>query len=327
MFRKRVRGSEVSESELIESTLAPPRAGGRSQEGHLPRVSLGLPVYNGSRFLRECMDSILTQTFGDFELIVCDNASTDDTLQILEDYQRRDSRISIHRAKSNQGAAPNFNWTFKLARGEFFKWCAADDVLEPTYLEQCVKALDAHRDVVLTYSGAVDIDEHSKKTREIYDNRVLLRFAAPEPHVRFQDLTCHDHSCIAVFGLVRRLDLAKTSLIGGYVGSDRTLLVELGLQGKLMRIGDDLLLHREHRGRSVNALDLRQRAIWFNTKARGPIFPYFRLLGEYFRAVWCSSLSVRQKVRCSLELVRWMKWGAWRGLLEDFTYYLKPSRS
>lgn len=291
----------------------------------VPRLGLGLPVYNAAQFLRECLDSILGQTFSDFELVVCDNASTDDTVQIIEEYMRRDPRISLHRAASNQGAAANFNWAFRLSRCEYFKWCAGDDVLEPDFLERCMQALESDADAVLAYSGAVDIDENSSRLREIYDNRVPLRFGAPEVHVRFLDLVSYGHSCIAVFGVVRRKDLETTSMIGPYVGSDRTTLVELGLRGKLLRIGDDRLLHREHRGRSVNEIkDLRRRAVWFDSNARGRIYPNWRLLAEYFRAVRVSRASFAEKMRCYVQLAKWIKWGYWRDLYEDLAYYLRP---
>jgi FkbM family methyltransferase len=284
----------------------------------VPRVSLGLPIYNGARFLRECLDSILAQTFRDFELIVCDNASTDETVSIVKEYMQRDGRISLYHANENRGAAPNFNWTFKLSRGDFFKWCAADDVLKPDYVERCLRALESAADAVMAYSGAVDIDETGAILREIYDNRVPLRFAAPEPHVRFQDLTCFDHSCIAVFGVARQSDVRQTSLIGPYVGSDRILLAELGLRGKILRVGDDLLRHREHPGRSVNEIkDLRRRTVWFDTAAHGPVFPYWRLLAEYFRVACASELPLDDKLRCVFQLARWIKWGQWRGLLGD----------
>ncbi len=290
----------------------------------IPRVSLGLPVYNGARFLDACLDSILAQRFRDFELIVCDNASTDDTVSVVEAYMRRDSRISLYRAATNRGAAANFNWTFELARGEFFKWCAADDVLKPEYVEMCVSALETTPDAVAAYSGAMDIDESGVVVKEVYDNRVSLRFSAQEPHVRFQDLACYDHSCIAVFGVFRRAEMKGTSLIGPYVGSDRTFLVEIRLRGQIVRVADDLSFHREHRGRSVNEIkELQRRAVWFDSKARGPVFPYWRLLGEYIRAVSVSELPLGEKVRCAYQLARWVKWGQWRKLLDDLGYYAK----
>ena len=101
-----------------------------SSSSFTPRLSLGLPVYNGERFLPACLDAIFSQTWDNFEVIACDNASTDGTAAILAEYTARDARLRVHRADVNRGAAANFNWAFELARGELFKWCAADDVLQ-----------------------------------------------------------------------------------------------------------------------------------------------------------------------------------------------------
>jgi glycosyltransferase involved in cell wall biosynthesis len=289
-----------------------------------PRLSLGLPVYNGERFLAACLDSILGQTWGDFEVIACDNASTDGTAAMLAEYAARDGRIRIHRAEVNRGAAANFNWTFELARGELFKWCAADDVLRSTFLAECIAALDSQPDAVLAWSGALDIDDDGRVLREIYDNRDPMRFDAATPAARFHELVCWDHSCIAVFGVVRTPAMRRTSLIGPYVGSDRTFLAELGLQGRLVRIGDDLLLHREHAGRSVNEIaDLRRRTVWFDSKARGPAFPHWRLMREYMHAVNASGLPPAERQRCLMAVARWIKWRAWRQLLGDVSYNIR----
>ncbi len=288
-----------------------------------PRVSLGLPVYNGEQFLRPCLDGLLAQTWTDFELIVCDNASTDATPDIIAEYAARDGRIVVHRAPRNLGAAPNFNWAFELSRGELFKWCAADDVHQPDYVARCVAALDERPEAVMAWSGALDIDDDGRVIKEIYDNRHPLRFDHADVCLRFRDLVCVDHSCIAVFGLVRREAMQRTSLIGPYTGSDRTFLAELGLMGPLLRVGDDLLLHREHKGRSVNEIaDLRKRTVWFDTRARGRAFPHWRLAREYVRAVFAAPLSARHRGCCLAGVARWVKWGAWRKLWGDLRYNL-----
>ena len=93
---------------------------------HIPKVSIGLPVFNGERYIRCAIDSILKQTFDDFELIISDNASEDRTAAICKGYEERDKRIHCHRFETNEGAARNYTAVFEMARGEYFKWAAYD---------------------------------------------------------------------------------------------------------------------------------------------------------------------------------------------------------
>jgi glycosyltransferase involved in cell wall biosynthesis len=289
-----------------------------------PRLTIGLPIYNGSAFVDQCIQSIVAQTFRDFELIVCDNASTDRTQQLVEAWCKADSRVQLHRAPINRGAAPNFNWCFELGRGEYFKWCAVDDLLEPDCFEACVAALDAAPAAVLAYPGAVDIDESGAILGEIYDNRASNEFASEDPALRFRDLICQNHSCISVFGVIRRPALERSSLIGSYPASDRVLLAELGLQGPFVRIPRDLILHRQHKNRSVSAYPtLRERMAWFNTAHRGRSFPHFRLLREYARAAIANGLSPANRVRCLTYIARWLRWGGMEGLGDDLRSYLR----
>ena len=96
-----------------------------------PRVSVGIPVFNGERFLAETIESILAQTFKDFEIVISDNASTDRTEEICRSYAARDPRIRYNRNDTNRGAAWNHNRVFELARGEYFKWQSHDDFCAP----------------------------------------------------------------------------------------------------------------------------------------------------------------------------------------------------
>ena len=123
-----------------------------------PKVSLGLPVYNGETFLAETLDSLLAQTFDDFELVISDNASTDDSQQICERYAALDPRVRYVRQVENRGAAWNFGEVFRLARGEYFKWCAHDDVCLPEFLAECVKVLDETPSVAWCMTGIEVID-------------------------------------------------------------------------------------------------------------------------------------------------------------------------
>jgi glycosyltransferase involved in cell wall biosynthesis len=87
----------------------------------MPRLSIGIPVFNGEEFLPELLDSLLAQTFSDFEIVICDNASSDRTAQICCEYASRDARIRYFRNDTNLGALPNYNRTFELSTAPLFK--------------------------------------------------------------------------------------------------------------------------------------------------------------------------------------------------------------
>src|SRR5260370_25170151 len=117
-----------------------------------PLLSIGLFVYNGERFIEKTLHSILNQTFTDFELIISDNASTDRTGEIGQTYARRDSRIRYHRSEKNMGAGWNVRRVYELGTGKYFKQAAVDDLLEPGFLQRCVKALVRDPGGVLAYT-------------------------------------------------------------------------------------------------------------------------------------------------------------------------------
>lgn len=119
------------------------------------RVSIGLPVYNGEAFVRETVE--LLQTYEDFELIICDNASIDSTPEICRTYAVRDCRVRYHRNERNGGAARNVNRTFELSRSEYHKRAAYGDVCAPEFPETCMDALDRNASAVVgsrqTFAG------------------------------------------------------------------------------------------------------------------------------------------------------------------------------
>src|SRR6267154_5510945 len=125
-----------------------------------PLLSIGLFVYNGERFLEEVLQSILSQTFTDFELIISDNASTDRTGEIAEAYAKRDDRIRYYRSEKNMGAGWNIRRVYELASGKYFKQAAVDDLLEPDFLRRCVEILESDPDCVVAYAGTKEVDEN-----------------------------------------------------------------------------------------------------------------------------------------------------------------------
>lgn len=133
-----------------------PTGGSPDRQGPVPgspQVSLGLPVYNGELYLRKALDSLLTQTFADFELIISDNASTDRTEEICHEYASKDARIQYIRQTENKGIIWNFNFVLEQAQAQYFMWAAADDQWEPSYIATLVNGLEQDSDAVIAFSG------------------------------------------------------------------------------------------------------------------------------------------------------------------------------
>jgi glycosyltransferase involved in cell wall biosynthesis len=121
------------------------------REKKVPKVSIGMPVYNGEPFIREALDSLLAQTFTDFELIISDNASTDGTEAICREYAAKDDRIRYVRQPENRGALANFQFVLDEAVGEYFMWAAADDIRAPDCLEIYLEHIGKAGGVFTTY--------------------------------------------------------------------------------------------------------------------------------------------------------------------------------
>ena len=235
---------------------------------HSPRVSIGIPVYNGEPFLSKALDSILAQTFDNFELIISDNASTDGTRDICQDYAARDKRINYYKNKTNLGAAFNYNRVFELSSGEYFKWAAADDLCAPDLLEKCAAVLDSDPEVILCYPKTDIIDESGIIIKE--HNR-SLNLRSDNVIARFRQAIMTIGECNAVFGLIRSEILKKTSLIGRYPGSDRVLLTELTLYGQFSELPDRLFFRREHAQASSCNRSIESTQEFFDPKTKGKI--------------------------------------------------------
>ena len=104
-------------------------------------ISIGLPVYNGEKFLKKKLDSLLSQTFTNFEIIISDNASIDSTESICQTYLKKDSRIKYYRQEKNLGVIANYNFVLEKATNEYFVWTAVDDMMEPQFLEKMIQEL------------------------------------------------------------------------------------------------------------------------------------------------------------------------------------------
>ncbi len=280
-----------------------------------PRVTVAVPVYNGDKYVSEAVDSILAQTFQDFEIIICDNASTDRTEEICRGYAARDPRVTYYRNEVNRGIHRNFTRAVRLSRGEYFIWLSHDDKLAPAFLERCVAALDGDPSVVLAYPKAIDIDEHGN---HIAYKEQTLNVSSAKPHERFRELIRMEHNCEASLGLIRGDVLRRTEVLGNYADADRVLLAELALHGYYFRVPEFLFLHREHPFRETNVYPTRfERTASLNPeKPVRIVFPHFRQFGEYLLRIRRAPLSWRDRIRCCWEMFRWVG-RYWKRLVAD----------
>lgn len=286
----------------------------------MKKVAIGIPVYNGKNFLSVAIDSILAQTYGDFELIISDNASVDGTEEICRRYAHQDSRIRYVRHAKNLGAAINHNVVFNMSNAQYFKWMSHDDVLGPTFLASTVAALEADAGVVLASPGTTLIDEKgapllfSPERGGLIDPSGSCLPAMPEkngdlassdPVARFNALVAHTILCVEIYGLIRSSALSRTSLQGSYLGGDKILLAELSLQGRFWKGNEPLLFRRCHPAQySVAGKSDAYRARWFFGEGKGPALLHNLVLQKfvfaygYGRAILKNDLTMRQRMAC-----------------------------
>ncbi len=287
-----------------------------------PKVSIGLPVYNGENYLAEAIEVVLAQTFPDFELIISDNASTDSTQAICEQYAARDARIRYHRQPVNKGAGWNFNQVFDLSSGKHFKWLAHDDRIAPDFLQKCVEPLEADPSIVLCYTKTTIIDAGGNF---LEDYTVRLHTDSPVIHERFRELTLAWSLCFEVFGLIRADAIRKTGKMGNYGHGDGVLLAQLGMLGRFHEIPDSLNFSRKHAGQSMKVFGLSEQggndyhrySAWFNPSlANKLIFPNWKIFKEFYRTIWLYPIGLRARIICHWIMLRWLRQHA-RNLLLD----------
>jgi glycosyltransferase involved in cell wall biosynthesis len=205
-----------------------------------PAVGIGVPVYNGARVLRATLDSLLAQTFADFEILVSDNASTDETPAICEEYVARDPRVRYVRQAENVGAPHNWNFVAQHARGRYFKWASSNDLLEPDMVQACVDALESDRTAVLAFGRTALIDAEGDIVKHYAEDFAVLEAT---PSARFRSVYSIALNN-AINGVIRMDVLRRTGLIRAYPASDYVLMGELALQGRFLLVPNTLLYRR-----------------------------------------------------------------------------------
>jgi glycosyltransferase involved in cell wall biosynthesis len=271
-----------------------------------PKVSVGMPVYNGERWLRATIDSILGQTYQDFELIISDNASTDKTEEICRAYAAVDKRIRYYRNQTNIGIAKNYNILLSYARGEYFKWASGNDICKPEFVEKCVEILDDREDVVLSYPRTRLFNEDSGLLKDYHDN---MNLQDEKPCIRFIKYLQRVGLNNAMNGLIRTTILKKTGLNKDHFSTDINMTAELSLYGKFCEI-PDYLFYRRMDEKTVTSLKSRTEATrnFHPNLEKLMLFQCWKLYYEYYAAVCRVPIPLTEKLCVMRYLLKRTVW-------------------
>ncbi len=282
-----------------------------------PRVTLGVPVYNGERYLAEALTALAQQDFEDIEIIVSDNASTDASEEICRAWVARDRRFRYERQTHNRGGQWNVNHLVDLARGREFKWAYCDDLCAPSFVSECVKALDvAGPDAVMAHTRVLTIDEDSKVIEERDDSDLRLDSATAHERLYWFLKKLANQ---AEFGLIRTAALRRTAGVQPYIGSELLVVSELCMQGKLVGVPGQLLMLRRHDEQFGR--DRYSEANWYLGSGQPQsVLPFTKINMLLLRTVARSGLSPSDKAACAGAVLRGWTLPHWRSVASDLRH-------
>jgi glycosyltransferase involved in cell wall biosynthesis len=261
-------------------------------------------VHNAAALVAHAIESVLSQTFADVELVISDNASDDSTSEICQRYARRDARISFSRLTRPISNAANLARVYALCGGQYFKWMSPAERIEPEFIVRCVGALDADPSAVLACPRAARIDTRG---RSIELAGPALSARAALPHVRFAAVLNQPHPGAPIHafsGLMRRSAVDLVPLPGDYDGADRAFVARLALCGGLIEVPEQLSVVHELCGDGAETTSIR--------------FPHWRLLGELLASVRYGWINTPVRAMCIASILRrQLQARQWTALVRD----------
>ena len=266
------------------------------------RLGIGLPVYNGERYLPRTLESLRAQTYPDFEVLILDNASTDGTADLARAICEADNRFRYERKAVNNGGPSNFNDVLARMHNELFAWVAADDIYDARFFASCVELLDAHPDAIGAFSGVSMIDPQDQWVRDVDNPLELASWEDPDPAVRFAEIVRYTYGCRDIFSVYRRPVIAAVEPMCVCWGSDRMMLAEVCLRGRIMHVPDRLFHNREHPDRVTRR---PQRDLRYLGGARPPRAITFHYASHLRRAISNSPLTPEERTGVRRAYSRW----------------------
>ncbi|MBM4197399.1 MAG: glycosyltransferase family 2 protein [Gammaproteobacteria bacterium] len=269
-------------------------------------LAIGVPVYNGERYLRETLESLLAQTFREFDLVISDNASTDATPEIASAFARADSRVRYFRNAVNLGVFRNYDLAFSRTDSKYFKWASGNDLCHPEFLEACVSAMEADSRIGLSCPSTMLFEEDPSRG-EPY--RFDLDFRDADPVKRFSRVIGETRLNNAFNGVYRSDWLRLTGLNREYRGSDVAVVAAMALRGHIALLPQRFFLRRMTPGAAGAARDSAARRQFFVGTSRDVerTPAAYRIL-HLARAIYTAPLPITTSARAWRYMVRHVWW-------------------
>ena len=272
------------------------------------RVIIGLPVYNAQKHVAAAIESHLSQSFADFELLIADNCSTDATLEISADYARRDKRIKVLTAERNRGNRWNHLRLIEAISNprQYFRWAGGDDIMGPGLLQAMVDVLDSRPEVSAVMPDTKNIDDQGDP---IGSMPRVLDLQSPDVFKRAHDILMASYQHVIAYGLIRASVLRSMRTRPAYPHWDPVFALELALRGQIVQPRGAFLLRRFHPGSISLVKNVKELRRWVEPEAKvGMDFPNWKVAYERARVLMASPMSVRDRMRIGLFLARATTW-------------------
>ena len=280
----------------------------------VPLVTVGVPVYNGARFLERSLVALRDQDLQDIEVIISDNGSTDGTREIAERFAAEDPRFTYLRSETNRGVPWNWNRVLAQARAPFFMWNAADDVVRPGHLARCREALLAHPKASIAFSRVALVDVDDKPVGEMDD--LGLDFLSRSPSRRVElFLDRHVYQVIGFGGVMRTEVLRRMGGLPGYYGGDIALAVAMAMRQPWVQVPEQLFVSRRHDAQTnkVQGGDVLDQVRTYDPARRGPFaFPQWYLNYRLLVEAGTAPASWGQRLRAVGQVLRLWTLPNWR---------------
>ena len=282
------------------------------------KVIIGLPVYNSQKHLAAAIESHLSQTFGDFVLVISDNGSTDATPEICTDFAARDQRVQYWRSDENRGILWNHRRVMEAIESptQYFRWAGGDDIMEPDLLKTMVAVLDARPEVEAVIPGVKNIDDEG----EIIGSKGrTLDLQSTDVVQRAKDVLTARYQHVVAYGLLRGGTLQAMRTGPNYIGWDPIFIMELALRGQIVQPPGPVLLRRFHPGSISRVKTVKDFRKWVEPNANaGMNFPHWTWAYERVRTLFACPMTMHDRLRIGMFLARVTLWQR-RSLLRDVT--------